>query len=122
MREHPVTLLLCCSRCPCLQDVYQPRGQFKNAKVAYCIHNIAFQGRFWPESFKDMQLPQSTMSKLGFIDGYSKVFDEKNPLDDDEKPSDSWSGPFNKLNWMKVCAVFLPSCCLDSNAVVASCN
>jgi hypothetical protein len=30
------------------------------------------------------------------------VFDEKNPLDDDEKPSDSWSGPFNKLNWMKV--------------------
>jgi glycogen synthase len=56
-----------------LQDVYQPRGQFKNAKVAYCIHNIAFQGRFWPESFKDMQLPQSTMSKLGFIDGYSKV-------------------------------------------------
>jgi granule-bound starch synthase len=84
-----------------IKDVYQPRGQFKNAKVAYCIHNIAFQGRFWPESFKDMQLPQSTMSKLGFIDGYSKVFDEKNPLDDDEKPSDSWSGPFNKLNWMK---------------------
>jgi hypothetical protein len=31
-----------------------------------------------------------------------QVFDEKNPLDDDEKPSDSWSGPFNKLNWMKV--------------------
>jgi glycogen synthase len=56
-----------------LQDVYQPKGQYKNAKVAYCIHNIAFQGRFWPESFKDMQLPQSTMSKLGFIDGYSKV-------------------------------------------------
>jgi granule-bound starch synthase len=56
-----------------LQEVYQPRGQFKSAKVAFCIHNIAFQGRFWPESFKDMALPQSTMNKLGFIDGYSKV-------------------------------------------------
>lgn len=55
------------------QDVYQPRGQFKNAKVAFCIHNIAFQGRFWPESFKDMALPPSAMQKLGFKDGYSKV-------------------------------------------------
>jgi granule-bound starch synthase len=53
--------------------VYQPRGQFKNAKVAFCIHNIAFQGRFWPESFKDMALPPSTMAKLGFKDGYAKV-------------------------------------------------
>jgi glycogen synthase len=53
--------------------VYQPRGQFKNAKVAFCIHNIAFQGRFWPESFKDMALPPSSLDKLGFKDGYSKV-------------------------------------------------
>lgn len=53
--------------------MYQPRGQFKNAKVAFCIHNIAFQGRFWPESFKDMALPPAAMAKLGFKDGYSKV-------------------------------------------------
>jgi hypothetical protein len=23
--------------------VYQPRGEFKDAKTAFCIHNIAFQ-------------------------------------------------------------------------------
>lgn len=55
------------------QDVYQPRGQFKKAKVAFCIHNIAFQGRFWPESFKDMALPPASLAKLGFKDGYNKV-------------------------------------------------
>jgi hypothetical protein len=53
--------------------VYQPRGQFKKAKVAFCIHNIAFQGRFWPESFKDMALPPASLAKLGFKDGYNKV-------------------------------------------------
>jgi granule-bound starch synthase len=84
-----------------LKEVYQPKGQFKNAKTAFCIHNIAFQGRFWPESFKDMNLPSSAQAKLGFTDGYSKVFDEKSPLDDDEKPSASLAGPFGKLNWMK---------------------
>jgi glycogen synthase len=53
--------------------VYQPRGQFKKAKVAFCIHNIAFQGRFWPESFKDMALPPAALAKLSFKDGYNKV-------------------------------------------------
>jgi granule-bound starch synthase len=85
-----------------IKDVYQPRGQFKNAKVAFCIHNIAFQGRFWPESFKDMALPPASLDKLGFKDGYSKVFNEKTPLDDDAKPSESMQGgPHDKLNWMK---------------------
>lgn len=76
---HPIPLSPCrcchsCCRCCCpQQDVYQPRGQFKNAKVAFCIHNIAFQGRFWPESFKDMALPPASLDKLGFKDGYSKV-------------------------------------------------
>ena len=27
----------------CVQDVYQPRGEFKKTKVAMTIHNIAFQ-------------------------------------------------------------------------------
>ncbi len=26
-----------------MQDVYQPKGEFKNAKCALTIHNIAFQ-------------------------------------------------------------------------------
>lgn len=84
-----------------LQEVYQPSGQFKGAKTAFCIHNIAFQGRFWPESFKEMHMPQNAMNKLGFMDGYKKVFNEKTPLDDDAKPSEMFGGPFNKLNWMK---------------------
>ncbi len=28
-----------------LKEVYQPKGQYKNAKCALCIHNIAFQVR-----------------------------------------------------------------------------
>lgn len=28
-----------------LKEVYQPKGQFLNAKVAFCIHNVAFQVR-----------------------------------------------------------------------------
>jgi granule-bound starch synthase len=28
-----------------LKDVYQAKGQFKKAKVALCVHNIAFQVR-----------------------------------------------------------------------------
>jgi len=32
-----------------------------------------------------------------------QVFDEKTPLDDDAKPSESMQGgPHDKLNWMKV--------------------
>jgi hypothetical protein len=32
-----------------------------------------------------------------------QVFDEKNPLDDDEKPSEAIGGGLKeKLNWMKV--------------------
>jgi granule-bound starch synthase len=85
-----------------IKDVYQPRGQFKKAKVAFCIHNIAFQGRFWPESFKDMALPPASLEKLGFKDGYNKVFNEKTPLDDDAKPQDSMAKSLqDKLNWMK---------------------
>lgn len=29
--------------CVDVQDQYKPSGQFKNAKTAFCIHNIAFQ-------------------------------------------------------------------------------
>jgi len=32
-----------------LKTVYQPNGEFKNAKAAFVVHNIAFQGRFWEE-------------------------------------------------------------------------
>ena len=34
-----------------IKDVEKPAGRFKNAKVALCIHNAAFQGRFHADSF-----------------------------------------------------------------------
>jgi hypothetical protein len=88
-----------------MQDVYQPRGEFKNSKVAFCIHNIAFQGRFWTDTFNDMNLPKSAMDKLGFKDGNPVVYTEKDPLNDDDKPK-AQAGSFDKLNWMKVCKGF----------------
>lgn len=35
--------LTCTSSHVHLQDQYKPSGQYKNAKSALCIHNIAFQ-------------------------------------------------------------------------------
>jgi len=82
-----------------LKDVYQPKGQFKNAKVALCIHNIAFQGRMWEDSFKELGLPQSSFQKLAFTDGQGRVYDEKNPMKEDEKPV--YGGQYKKVNWLK---------------------
>ena len=39
-----------------VKDVEKPAGRFKNAKVALCIHNAAFQGRFHAESFGEQFL------------------------------------------------------------------
>jgi granule-bound starch synthase len=82
------------------QDVYQPKGQFTKAKVALCIHNIAFQGRMWEESFSDMGLPASSKAKLAFEDGTAKIYSEKDPLEEDEVPVLS-KGKFKKVNWLK---------------------
>lgn len=80
--------------------MYQPKGQFKNTKVALCIHNIAFQGRMWEDSLRDMKLPATSAAKLAFQDPYPKVYTEKDPLGEDEssKPSGKM---FKKLNWLK---------------------
>ena len=53
-----------------LKHIYQPSGQFKRAKSAICIHNIAFQGRFWADSFKELQLPESARGPFQFTDGW----------------------------------------------------
>lgn len=85
-----------------IKEVYQPKGQFLGAKVAFCIHNIAFQGRMWDEVWKDMSLPQSAYPLFQFEDGYNKVYTELTPLDEEEKPSDAKLGvTYKKLNWMK---------------------
>lgn len=83
-----------------LKDVYQPSGQFLATKVAYCVHNIAFQGRFWPEDFQKLGLPESSTEKFTFQDGYNKVFSEKEPVEEDSK-SALGGGPYDKVNWLK---------------------
>ncbi|KAI4352663.1 hypothetical protein L6164_006891 [Bauhinia variegata] len=69
---------------PCyLKSMYQSRGIYKNAKVAFCIHNIAYQGRFSFSDFSLFNLPNEFKSSFDFIDGYDKPVKGR------------------KINWMK---------------------
>ncbi|KAK8983895.1 hypothetical protein V6N11_009677 [Hibiscus sabdariffa] len=57
---------------PCyLKSMYQPRGIYMHAKVAFCIHNIAYQGRFAFADFGLLNLPDQFKSSFDFIDGYA---------------------------------------------------
>lgn len=69
---------------PCyLKTMYQPRGIYKTAKVAFCIHNIAYQGRFPLSDFSLLNLPDRFKSSFDFYDGYQKPVKGR------------------KINWMK---------------------
>ncbi|XP_042503510.1 granule-bound starch synthase 1, chloroplastic/amyloplastic-like [Macadamia integrifolia] len=69
---------------PCyLKSMYKPMGIYKNAKVAFCIHNIAYQGRFGFSDFSLLNLPDQYRSSFDFMDGH-------------EKPVEG-----RKINWMK---------------------
>ncbi|KAL6556219.1 hypothetical protein OROGR_005507 [Orobanche gracilis] len=69
---------------PCyLKTLYQSKGIYTHAKVAFCIHNIAYQGRFGFSDFHLLNLPDQYKSSFDFIDGY-------------EKPVKG-----RKINWMK---------------------
>lgn len=58
---------------PCyLKSIYQTRGIYKNAKVAFCIHNIAYQGRHAFADFSLLNLPNEFRSSFDFIDGHVK--------------------------------------------------
>ncbi|KAG2497328.1 hypothetical protein HYH03_004492 [Edaphochlamys debaryana] len=83
-----------------LKDEYQSKGQFTKAKSVLAIHNIAFQGRMWEEAFKDMAVPQKSFEKFQFTDGYSKVFTEATPMEEDEKPPLTGK-TYKKINWLK---------------------
>lgn len=85
-----------------LKDVYQPAGQFTDAKVAFCVHNIAFQGRFWDKSWSSLCLPESSKAKFAFEDGYNKVFTEAEPADEEDAAQPTELGKtFKKLNFMQ---------------------
>ncbi|GLC41125.1 hypothetical protein PLESTB_001794100 [Pleodorina starrii] len=83
-----------------LKEVYQPKGEFTKAKSVLAIHNIAFQGRMWEDTFKDMGLPTSAYDKFAFTDGYSKVYTEATPMEEDEKPPLTGK-TYKKINWLK---------------------
>lgn len=69
---------------PCyLKSMYQSRGIYQNAKVVFCIHNIAYQGRFAFSDFSMLNLPEEFKESLGFIDGLVKPVKGR------------------KINWMK---------------------
>ncbi|KAE8725342.1 Granule-bound starch synthase 1 [Hibiscus syriacus] len=69
---------------PCyLKSMYQSRGIYMHAKVAFCIHNIAYQGRFAFADFALLNLPDQFKSSFDFIDGYTKPVKGR------------------KINWMK---------------------
>ncbi|XP_047315707.1 granule-bound starch synthase 1, chloroplastic/amyloplastic [Impatiens glandulifera] len=58
---------------PCyLKSIYQSKGIYINAKVAFCIHNIAYQGRFAFTDFNYLNLPDEFKVYFDFIDGYEK--------------------------------------------------
>jgi granule-bound starch synthase len=82
-----------------IKDVMQPAGRFTDAKVAYTIHNIAFQGRFWPETFGDLNLPESSRERFAFEDGYPMVFDENTPAS--ELYEGAVGQKFAKQNWLR---------------------
>eukprot|EP00850_Spirogloea_muscicola_P007942 SM000041S15501 [mRNA] locus=s41:446932:451623:- [translate_table: standard] len=79
---------------PCyLKSNYKSRGVYQNAKVAFCTHNVAYQGRFAAEDFNLLNIPAQFRDSFNFIDGY-------------EKPV---KGP--KINWMK-------AACLEADKVL----
>lgn len=82
-----------------LKTVYQPAGKFKSTKSALCVHNIAFQGRFWPMPMSELGLPDFVKPAFEFTDGNSKVYTEKAPAA--EKPEPPTGGKFSKYNWLK---------------------
>ncbi|QDZ24595.1 granule-bound starch synthase [Chloropicon primus] len=86
-----------------LRDVYKPSGQFADAKCAFCVHNIAFQGRFWEDTWDTLGLPESSKELFAFEDGYNKVYSELTPADESEKLEDAseLGTTYGKLNWMQ---------------------
>jgi len=83
-----------------LKQVLKPSGLYAKAKCAMTIHNIAFQGRFFPVPMATYGLPESAGDDFFFEDGYSKVYDEKNPAKEEGK--EVFDGKiYRKLNWLK---------------------
>nr|ABU98330.1 granule-bound starch synthase I [Austrostipa aristiglumis] len=66
-----------------LKNNYQSNGIYRTAKVAFCIHNISYQGRFSFADYPLLNLPERFKSSFDFVDGYDKPVEGR------------------KINWMK---------------------
>ena len=85
-----------------LKTVHHPRGEYLGTKVALCVHNIAFQGRFWPTPMAALGLPESAAACFAFEDGVNKVFTEDSPAAEEGEAEPAPSGEkYAKLNWLK---------------------
>jgi len=62
-----------------LNSVYRPAGKYVGAKCAFTVHNIAFQGRFWPTPMAQLGLPESVADDFFFEDGFPKLYTENDP-------------------------------------------
>ena len=89
-------------------------GKYLNAKCAFTVHNIAFQGRFWPTPMSELGLPESASNDFFFEDAQGKMYDERNPKKDGVIDSTPVGKKFQKDNWMK--AAFINS---DRNITVS---
>jgi len=96
-----------------LNKVYRPTGQFAKAKCAMTVHNIAFQGRFFPTEMSELGLNDDCAEDFAFEDGYAKIFTEVTPAAENAKePRDG--NTYKKINWLQ--AGFLNS---DKNITVS---
>jgi granule-bound starch synthase len=78
------------------------------------VHNIAYQGRFWPETMNDLEMADAALPDFKFNDGYSKVYDERTPQAEEGDSKADIKGKHDKVNWMR--AGFLTS---DKNLTVS---
>ena len=65
------------------------------------MHNIAFQGRFWPTDKAAFGLPESAANDFFFEDSQGKMYDERMPKKDGEVDTTPIGKKFVKDNWMK---------------------
>jgi granule-bound starch synthase len=85
-----------------LKTKYQREGKFMNAKAAFCVHNIAFQGRFWDkQNLTELGIPAEAQAAFEFRDGNPIVYSEKTPADPDEVVIAKKGQQFKKYNWMQ---------------------
>lgn len=60
------------------------------------------QGRMWAENYVDLNLPEVSLPKFAFTDGYSKVYTEESPMEEDEEREPPGGKLYAKINWLQV--------------------